>query len=484
MLLPLPDDLVHLHWRDFVSLLAESALQGNLESLVESRLSGWFDAEERQRLRTLTRRLVDLRATLPVLGNVVFVHGTMSADLATEGIDGATNLIWMNLPRLSQGQFSRLKLSPDGTEEADPTFPVRVLGTNLAAYAIPLLWLQARWNTLPYAYDWRKDLDLAADGLAEFIEAHFPDEPVHLVSHSMGGVVCRNFIHRHPVLWQRMRDPARVRGGRLIQMGTPNYGTFVVTQVLTGQSEIVWALDQTDLGHNSDELAEIASTFVANYQFMPKIGRPGGADPELYGPVPWGSLPVSMVHMARAKQFHQDLDADPITSDPERISYIAAYGVRTASGVTVKAPGQLEHRFNYRGDGVTSLDLGPLDGVPTWYIFTNHFELIAHPRVLPALDELLLTGQTLLLARRPLPTWIAQTAVSRAVQLAARWFLGRELQDTARHAASGVRDMEVQRGERVLLETVMGERRVLRRLWQLEVGRLSSFLTPRREIEL
>ena len=57
---------------------------------------------------------------------------------------------------------------------------------------------RARWNAEPFAYDWRKGIDTASDELARVIRARFPGQPVHIVAHSMGGLVARNMIRRHP----------------------------------------------------------------------------------------------------------------------------------------------------------------------------------------------------------------------------------------------------------------------------------------------
>ena len=55
----------------------------------------------------------------------------------------------------------------------------------------------------------------------------FYDEPVHLVAYSMGGLVARSFIQRHPQRWRSMWSGGadrRARGGRLVMLGTPNHG--------------------------------------------------------------------------------------------------------------------------------------------------------------------------------------------------------------------------------------------------------------------
>ena len=50
-----------------------------------------------------------------------------------------------------------------------------------------------------------------ASKLKELVISKFPGQPVHLVAHSMGGLVSRNFIRRHPDVWQGMRACAFCR---------------------------------------------------------------------------------------------------------------------------------------------------------------------------------------------------------------------------------------------------------------------------------
>ncbi len=69
--------------------------------------------------------------------------------------------------------------------------------------------LARSWNAQAFWYDWRKNLDEAADQLRFEIDRWFGfDAPIHLVAHAMGGLVCRTFIKRHPDRWKTMWDAA------------------------------------------------------------------------------------------------------------------------------------------------------------------------------------------------------------------------------------------------------------------------------------
>ena len=89
-----------------------------------------------------------------------------------------------------------------------------------------ILELDTRWHVRPFPYDWREDIDKSADRLAGEVQAFRGGEPLHLVAHSMGGLVARRFIQRHREVWASMEDSTgEGRGGRLVMLGTPNRGS-------------------------------------------------------------------------------------------------------------------------------------------------------------------------------------------------------------------------------------------------------------------
>src|SRR5947199_1164391 len=193
--------IAHMDWDEFEARLAvtRGASTADDEGLRE-----YFGAEEYEELKALAAQKRAMRAVAGALGNVVLLPGIMGSNLAAVD-DGGRDVIWVNLLRLARGQLSKLKLGADGGDGGDGgrVIPVAV---DKRTYARALLKLSVRWNVQPFPFDWRRHLDVAADGLADLIRQRFPNQPVHLVAHSMGGLVSRNFIHRHKDLWQAMQD--------------------------------------------------------------------------------------------------------------------------------------------------------------------------------------------------------------------------------------------------------------------------------------
>ena len=345
-------------------------------------------------LRRLAERSRLVRSRNPVLGNVIFLHGITGSDLAVFDAKGDADNVWVSAPRLILGRIEQLRLDPTGDHETDPKYIVKPTGINKKYYAKAVLTLRARWNVEPYAYDWRKDIDVASAGLAALIKERFPKQPVHLVAHSMGGLVARNLIRMQPKLWDEMQGTDLVAGGRLIMLGTPNYGSFAIPPVFTGSDQMMDLLAKLDLKHNMAELLDITNTFRGSYMLLPAPSKLPGALQGLYQRDTWGGTPnISQAHLSRTYQFFQDLDASP-TIDPRRMTYVAGCRRATFTGMTIVAPGEFEYKLSYAGDGRVPHDLGLLKGVPTYFVDEVHGDLARNEQVLRAVDEILETGVT------------------------------------------------------------------------------------------
>ncbi len=374
----------------------------------------YFGDEEFEFLQKLSSHARMVRSRAPVLGNVVFLHGIMGGELITiDQSDHDEDTVWMNVLHLLKGNLGRLQLSPDGTREITNAYSVVTGDVLKRYYARAVLWLRARWNVKTFSYDWRKDIDLSSHALAKFITTEFPGQPVNLVAHSMGGLVSRNFIRLHRNIWESLRG-AKPNGGRLIMLGTPNYGSFEIPQALTGINKNVRLLAAADLRHNLKELLEITNTFVGSYQMLPAPTKLPTSSQALYRRETWGSnFPISSAHLRRAFEFHFDLEQSRAV-DQQRMIYIAGCNQETIGGIRISSPGEFEYTTTLAGDGSVPHALGLLPDVPTYYVEEGHSELAKNESVLAALDDLLEQGRTTALSMQP--------AILRSVTMGAqRW---------------------------------------------------------------
>jgi pimeloyl-ACP methyl ester carboxylesterase len=348
----------------------------------------YFGPEQYASLQRLAMRSAALRGA-PSKGNVVVLHGIMGGELTLFNTDGQSR-IWVDILHLMAGQFDRLSLDDvSGLSLRD----VRPSGIYMKFYATQIASLSQDWTVRPFFYDWRRDVRQAADDLARNIDSWFgPAAPVHLVAHSMGGLVARSFLQRHPERWKSMADEKLEKGGRLVMLGTPNYGSFAIPRLLFGRNDVLDVLVKINLAHLLDRsfFINIIRTFTGAYQMLPVRAKLAGLDP-LYRSTTYAAAQVRQEHLDSAEDFQREIAG---AIDRARMVYVAGYNRLTFSGIT--NPGALALDSGYtvtmRGDGTVPHVLGQIDGVKTYYVDEEHSKLPGNDRVCRAMTELLQTG--------------------------------------------------------------------------------------------
>lgn len=344
-------------------------------------------------------------------GKVVVLHGIMGGELTAVDRAGDKEQIWIKALRILSGRIDLLRLADDGLSGFNPAYDVHASGILKRTYGDLLLKLSLNWDARAFWFDWRKDLNIAADELAVKIDGWFGDDtPVHIVAHSMGGLVARTFIKRHGARWKKMWDRRSKgkTGGRLIMMGTPNHGSFAIPQAITGIEKMVGLLDKADRFHSRAELLEIFNSFVGTYQMLPShIIKPAMSplyNSATYANQSFGNLQVPQSHLDTARKHHEDL-IDVV--DPERMRYIAGYDQLTYSNITDmnRINSKTAYETTMMGDGRVPHELGLLkteDGteVKTYYINEVHGDLPMNETVLDSLEDLLQTGETTMLSSK------------------------------------------------------------------------------------
>ena len=364
------------------------------------------DRYHRMHERALRRNL--RRTAQEPIGNVVVLHGIMGGALTGTDRRGRNSLLWVQAGRLlgMGGGLSALELDADGLRELREGMTVTASGMLKRHYGELLLELSEYWRVRAFWFDWRKDLRLNGRALATAITGWFPaDEPVHLVAHSMGGLVARTFIADNPRLWASMQDSKKpgTRGGRLIMLGTPNHGSFDIPRVMAGNERIVKLLARANLLLSASRLRDVFNTFVGTYQMLPSPLAEPSVEP-LYSAQSYAPVQVSQRHLDTAHEHHKRLRA---VVDPGRMVYVAGSGTATYVELTdpTKPLDDGKYRLSLLGDGRVPHVLGMLRGdageVPTYYAPTSHGGLTRHRDVLDALTDLLATGRTNKLAPEP-----------------------------------------------------------------------------------
>jgi hypothetical protein len=214
-------------------------------------------------------------------------------------------------------------------------------------------------------------------------------------------------MRAYPERWRSLADAddSLRRGGRLLMLGTPNFGSFAIPQVLTGTNDSLRKLALFDVSHSGHDLTAIAQTFVGAYQMLPAptkvraLGKPHLE--KLYDTKTYGAQEVSRRHLEAAREFHAWIEP---AVDAKRMLYVAGYNQRTADDIPgldgrlsdpeVDRHTQTIYSFTPDGHGTVPHCLGLLEdrGVATYYVEEEHGNLPRHPRLVQALDDLLEQG--------------------------------------------------------------------------------------------
>jgi pimeloyl-ACP methyl ester carboxylesterase len=381
--------------RDLLSRLEKADAPEFIEMIThpnaddERVLRAYFGDEKFQEIQDLSLRGAT-RAAGPK-GNVVILHGIMGSELTNHEKPNDDELIWVSIWRLLWGGFTKLGCDDAGESTRDIT----ATGILKSYYGKQIASLSGNWNVRAFWYDWRRDIDAAASALAASINDWFGnDSPVHLVAHSMGGLVARRFISTNPARWKSMWDTAGAGklGGRLVMLGTPNYGSFAIPLLYMGLNSLINKMAIVDVEHNRQDLLNTAKTFVGTYQMLPSLDKmPQMSD--LYKPMTYGDLAPLPSRFDAATRF-QKIVKDVI--DPSRMIYVAGYNQSTADGIDDwnNLHSMEGYHFSMRGDGTVPHSLGLLDNVPTFFVEEEHGKLPDNSQVITAVDDILQTGST------------------------------------------------------------------------------------------
>ena len=343
----------------------------------QSALRAYFGSAKLDRLRTLAQRQL-VRGPAAKKGNLVLLPGILGSELTV----GSTQLekVWFGFWSILKGDFDQLQIDSAGKsiKPVNPNAALRRYYGELEQY------LLADWNVLVFPYDWRLDIRNSADLLADKINAQFGSSSgVHLVAHSMGGLVSRSLAQRHPAQWAQM--------GQLVMMGTPNYGSLSIAHLYTGLYRLMRILAAVDRQHNLSELVQLAKNFVGTYQMLPRIDKLSGTTTpaKLYDPATYGDLHPLRDRLDDAQKFQAELD---IIQNPERLTYIAGANQPTADGVSdwSRLNNMDAYTFTRMGDGTVPHSLGLLPGIAaTYFVEEEHSALPSNQIVMEAVGKIL-----------------------------------------------------------------------------------------------
>lgn len=310
---------------------------------------------------------------------VVLLPGIMGSNLAA--VSGQKrNRIWVDASDLMKGEGRKLAIDSGTAIEPAGVFdsPYRDFRDFLVRQGL---------HVMPLGYDWRLSLTAAAKRLNDILRQRFEqsERPVYLVAHSMGGLVASLFMTRHTATWERLRE----RGGRLVQAGTPNLGSYSIPLILSGDDDSVRLLAMLDVKNGLDKWIRWASRFPGVLELAPSFGGADFSRVDTWRELGAKTAPTA-TDLRAAAAIRQTLS--------DQAAELAGQGVLYVAGGPQETPvyddAHNAIRFTMRGDGKVTWQSGIPIGAPTWYVPVKHGDLLNTPGAFVGLRELLIDGHT------------------------------------------------------------------------------------------
>jgi len=410
------------HFRYFTNAKSVGWLVAGL-TRTEGNEGGFKPIQEAKRevpkWREAVRRSRDKTTPQPL---AVVLPGTMGSVLHADG-----DKVWVDYRRLLRGGLGRLQMGATGVEPTDVLDDV---------YGPMLEFLTRTHRVEVFPYDWRLSVREAASQLTQKLEEWLPtvertNQPVHLVAHSMGGLVVRAMLADGGAgekIWRRI---LKLPNSRFLMLGTPNRGSYEAMRWLTGQNPTELNLSLLDFSHNTRQIIDIVRQYPGLLELLPF----GADDPDFSQRGLWADLkaeldanwePAEATALSEITKTWKRIKDSP--TDSERMIYVAGHQSTTVAGYKLtedpddpltRGRKVLDFMGTHQGDGTVTWKSGALPDLQTWYVEdTAHDELCKQKRAFPGYLDLLTKGTTALLKNVP-------PAQSRAAGQSERFVLPR-----------------------------------------------------------
>jgi pimeloyl-ACP methyl ester carboxylesterase len=300
---------------------------------------------------------------------VLILPGIMGSKLGHAGSGLFDDVIWADPISIALGRLGELALNGGRSK-------IEALGVILFAYLKLKLKLKIAGHDADFfPYDWRLSLTDLGKKLALQIKSG--ESKVHLVAHSMGGLVARSALLEKP------KNLARI-----VMLGTPNFGSFAPIQAVRGQYSIINKIAFIDIKNSKEDLAKIFCTFAGLCEMIPS--------PERYvqNLFDLSSWPAHGIRPDKAALTAALKTQRLLPTDYDDLYVIAGVDQETVVDATVTND-EFTYTTSLAGDGTVPLQCVLLPSARrTYYVAESHGSLPNNAEVERAVDAILATGET------------------------------------------------------------------------------------------
>ena len=327
---------------------------------------------------------------------VLILPGIMGSNLVKDN-----DKIWVDFWSFVKGDLVKLDINaPDISASS-------LMGSSYRKLA---KYLSNKYDVLPFAYDWRKSLTEEAKKLDDTIKILLDKkQPIHVIAHSMGGVLFREFI-LSGTQWPFLNNST---GFKTLLLGAPLGGSFLIPETLSGRGGNITKLSQIDLKHTKKELLQIFSQCPGLYHLLPLSTNPY----DFSKAKTWTDLLTNSQNIGTPPgddvlksytSFRDNILNNKNKIDYKNLIYIAGKSDATTAIYEVENNGRensVVFKSTPEGDGSVTWASGIPDEMiqrnSVYYCYTEHGELANEPDLFAAFTDLLETGATTRLGKIP-----------------------------------------------------------------------------------
>ena len=264
--------------------------------------------------------------------------------------------------------------------------------------------LDADYDVLIMPFDWRKSVDEVAKEVDTKLTPLFThQQPIYLVTHSMGGIVARAWKQQFGNSWKRFKE---LPNAKWIMLGTPWLGSYLIMEVLTGHSRRVRQLSLLDFRYSKKALLNVFNRYPGIYELLPVNEK------EMEKPAFWKTVlshvkeqldapPNKLLNHFGSYKDELLKNAAIDAQDEQVIYYIAGLSESTTDGYELAESffqgKYLKYTTTQEGDGSVTWAMGIPPGLKPgnlYYSRIEHGNLANSPEVIGALKDLFRSGYT------------------------------------------------------------------------------------------